>query len=100
MIEVMGLAVLPARLANELEAVRQALLSGKPLDADPSTASHAQWAEELLNNHPEFNADNAMNIIHAEVGAVFEQVLCDAGVFKRDEAGQAAFGRFIQTITE
>lgn len=98
LIEVMGLAVLPARLANELEAVRQALLSGKPLDADPSTASHAQWAEELLNNHPEFNADNAMNIIHAEVGAVFEQVLCDAGVFKRDEAGQAAFGRFIQTI--
>ena len=100
LIEVMGLAVLPARLANELEAVRQALLSGKPLDADPLTQSHAQWAEKLLNDHPEFNADNAMDIIHAEVGAVFEQVLCDAGVFKRDEAGQAAFGRFIQTITE
>jgi UDPglucose--hexose-1-phosphate uridylyltransferase len=53
----------------------------------------------MLKNHPEINADNAMDIIHAEVGAVFEQVLCDAGVFKRDEAGQAAFDRFIQTIT-
>lgn len=100
LIEVMGLAVLPARLANELEAVRQALISGKPLGDDPLTHPHAQWAEELLKNHPEFNADNAMDIIHAEVGAVFEQVLCDAGVFKRDEGGQAAFGRFIKTIRE
>lgn len=100
LIEVMGLAVLPARLANELEAVRQALLSGEPLDGNPLTQSHAEWADELLKNHPEFNADNAMDIIHAEVGAVFEQVLCDAGVFKRDEAGQAAFGRFIKTLNE
>ena len=70
LIEVMGLAVLPARLANELEAVRQALLSGEPLDGNPLTQSHAEWADELLKNHPEFNADNAMDIIHAEVGAV------------------------------
>lgn len=98
LIEVMGLAVLPARLAVELEAVKNALLSGDALADNPQTASHAQWAEELLRSHPEFNADNAMDIIHAEVGAVFEQVLCDAGVFKRDEAGQAAFDRFIQTV--
>lgn len=98
LIEVMGLAVLPARLATELEAVKDALLSGKDLAADEQTASHAQWAEELMSRHPEFNADNAMNIIRAEVGAVFEQVLLDAGVFKRDEAGQAAFIRFINTL--
>ena len=98
LIEVMGLAVLPARLAVELEAVKNALLSGAALAEDPLTASHAEWAAELLGRHPEFNADNAMDIIHAEVGAVFEQVLCDAGVFKRDEAGQAAFNRFIQTV--
>ncbi len=98
LIEVMGLAVLPARLAVELEAVKNALLSGAALTEDPLTASHAEWAAELLGRHPEFNADNAMDIIHAEVGAVFEQVLCDAGVFKRDEAGQAAFNRFIQTV--
>ena len=99
LIEVMGLAVLPARLAAELEAVRQALLSGEPLEDNPLTQAHADWAKALLNRHPEFNAENAMDIIRAEVGAVFEQVLCDAGVFKRDEAGQAAFDRFIQTIT-
>ena len=98
LIEVMGLAVLPARLAVELEAVKKALLSGASLTDDPQTASHAAWAQELLENHPEFCEENAMDIIHAEVGTVFAQVLCDAGVFKRDEVGKAAFERFIQTI--
>ncbi|MBQ6335678.1 MAG: UDP-glucose--hexose-1-phosphate uridylyltransferase [Ruminococcus sp.] len=98
LIEVMGLAVLPARLATELEVVKDALLSGADLSQNPQTASHAEWAAELMQAHPEFNAENAMDIIHAEVGAVFEQVLCDAGVFKRDEAGQAAFMRFIDTL--
>ena len=98
LIEVMGLAVLPARLATELEVVKDALLSGADLSQNPQTASHAEWAAELMQAHPEFNADNAMDIIRAEVGAVFEQVLCDAGVFKRDEAGQAAFMRFIDTL--
>lgn len=98
LIEVMGLAVLPARLATELEAVKDALLCGKDLTQDPQTASHAAWAAEFMQRHPEFNADNAMDIIRAEVGAVFEQVLLDAGVFKRDEQGQAAFMRFIDTI--
>lgn len=98
LIEVMGLAVLPARLATELEVVKDALLSGEDLSQNPQTASHAAWAAELMKAHPEFNAENAMDIIHAEVGAVFEQVLCDAGVFKRDEAGQTAFMRFIDTL--
>lgn len=98
LIEVMGLAVLPARLATELEVVKDALLCGKDLTQDPQTASHAAWAAEFMQRHPEFNADNAMDIIRAEVGAVFEQVLLDAGVFKRDEQGQAAFMRFIDTI--
>ncbi|MBR1532961.1 MAG: UDP-glucose--hexose-1-phosphate uridylyltransferase [Ruminococcus sp.] len=98
LIEVMGLAVLPARLATELEEVRTALLSGDDLTANPATASHAEWAEKIKANHPELNADNAMEIIRTEVGKVFEQVLCDAGVFKRDAAGQAAFCRFIQAL--
>ena len=98
LIEVMGLAVLPARLAQELEAVKTALLSGADLTADPMTASHAAWAAGFMPRHPEFCADNAMEIIRAEVGAVFEQVLCDAGVFKRDAAGWAAFKRFIDTL--
>jgi UDPglucose--hexose-1-phosphate uridylyltransferase len=99
LIEVMGLAVLPARLALELEAVKTALLNGDDLCANPQTASHAAWAAEFLPRHPEFCADNAMEIIRAEVGAVFEQVLLDAGVFKRDADGRAAFGRFIASIT-
>ena len=94
----MGLAVLPARLATELEAVKDALLNGDDLSANPQTASHAEWAAEFMPRHPEFNADNAMDIIRAEVGAVFEQVLLDAGVFKRDEEGQAAFMRFIDSL--
>lgn len=98
LIEVMGLAVLPARLAVELEEVKDALLSGQPLEANPKTASHAQWAKQLVENHPGFNADNATGIIRAGVGKVFEQVLCDAGVFKRDDAGQAAFERFINSV--
>ena len=98
LIEVMGLAVLPARLATELEAVRDALLHGDDLTANPQTASHAQWAAEFMSRYPSFNADNAMEIIHAEVGAVFEQVLLDAGVFKRDENGLSAFKKFIEQI--
>lgn len=98
LIEVMGLAVLPARLATELEAVRDALLSGADLSKNPQTASHAAWGAEFMPRHPEFCAENAMEIIRAEVGAVFEQVLCDAGVFKRDEKGQAAFMRFINSL--
>lgn len=98
LIEVMGLAVLPARLATELEAVRDAILNNKDMTADPATASHADWAEKVIEKHPELNADNAMDIIRAEVGAVFEQVLCDAGVFKRDDKGAEAFKRFIDTL--
>ena len=98
LIEVMGLAVLPARLATELETVKDALLNGDDLSANPQTASHAEWAAEFMPRHPEFNADNAIDIIRAEVGAVFEQVLLDAGVFKRDEEGQAAFMRFIDSL--
>ena len=98
LIEVMGLAVLPARLATELEEVKDALLSGADLTANPATASHAEWAEKLKADRPEMNADNATEIIRAEVGKVFEQVLCDAGVFKRDKEGTEAFMRFIDSI--
>lgn len=98
LIEVMGLAVLPSRLAKELDAVEDALLSGKDLNENLQTAAHAEWAKKILQNHLDFSAENASDIIHAEVGKVFEQVLLDAGVFKRDEAGRRAFNRFINTL--
>ena len=98
LIEVMGLAVLPARLAVELKDLEKAMLEGKDIASIDSLASHAEWSKQVLAAHPEFNADNAEDIIRSEVGAVFAQVLEDAGVYKRDEKGQAAFMRFVDVI--
>lgn len=98
LIEVMGLAVLPARLATELEVLRESMLTGADLTADSRTASHAVWAQEVLARHPEFCAENAESLLQQEVGAVFEQVLCDAGVFARNAEGSEAFWRFLCTL--
>ena len=98
LIEVMGLAVLPARLSKEIVLLEDALLNGKDLRATPELASHADWAEEVLKAHPEFSADNARHILEQEIGKVFLEVLCDAGVYKRNAEGQAAFQRFIDTL--
>ena len=98
LIEVMGLAVLPARLADELTLLKDAMLSGKEIATDDKIASHAIWASEILKKYSDFNADNAMDIIRYEVGRVFEQVLEDAGVFKRDKQGKEAFARFVEHL--
>ena len=98
LIEVMGLAVLPARLKEELEATAEALINGADLLADARTASHAEWAEAVKASHPEMNCDNVMEILQLETGKVFSAVLEDAGVFKRDEEGCKAFMRFIDTL--
>ncbi len=97
LIEVMGLAVLPSRLKAELEALRKAILTGADLTADPLTASHAEWAEELKTRYA-FTEENTEEILRREVGAVFLQVLCDAGVYKRDAAGKTAFLRFVDYV--
>ncbi len=96
LIEVMGLAVLPARLKGELAALGQALATGGDLDA-PGIAVHAQWARQLQRQYT-FTAENAMDILQAEVGKVFAQVLEHAGVYKRTREGQAAFLRFIESV--
>jgi len=70
------------------------MLSGKDVASDEKLCAHADWAAEVLAKHPEFCADNADEIIRAEVGAVFEKVLCDAGVFKWNKTGIDAFKRF------
>lgn len=97
LIEVMGLAVLPARLVEELDAVADCLVNNKPLDT-PETESHAAWAEMIKANYPDINADSVTDILHEEVGKVFVGVLEHAGVYKRDEKGKAAFDRFIASI--
>lgn len=98
LIEVMGLAVLPSRLVEELEAVKTAVLENIDLEADDKTKAHSAWAKEVVNNHPELNADNAMDILKEEVGKVFVRVLEHAGVYKRNEDGMRAFDRFMETI--
>ena len=98
LIEVMGLAVLPARLKTELAAVAEGLLAGKDLTADPRTAFHAVWAENVKSRHPELAETKVTEILRQEVGKVFAAVLEDAGVFKRTAAGTLAFLRFVDTL--
>lgn len=97
LIEVMGLAVLPARLKDELDGVALALVRGDDLRRDEALAKHADWAEELKSRHV-FTAENAEEILRREVGTVFAQVLEHAGVFKRTPEGQEAFLRFIRSV--
>lgn len=95
LIEVMGLAILPARLREELQALESAILAGDDLRTGSLTAKHADWAECFLPNYTEISAENIHEIIQHEVGIVFQHVLENAGVFKRNPAGQAAWKRFI-----
>lgn len=96
LIEVMGLAVLPARLADEIPLLEKALCEKTDLSADEKLCGHADWLNGLIKRYPDADSDTAGEIIKREIGAVFEQVLLDAGVFKRDEDGKAAFMRFIE----
>ncbi|MCM1040137.1 MAG: UDP-glucose--hexose-1-phosphate uridylyltransferase [Ruminococcus sp.] len=98
LIEVMGLAVLPARLKAEMEQLAEAILAGKDIRGDEVLEKHADWVEEFLPDHKDVNKDNIMDILHKEIGDVFMQVLEDAGVYKRTKEGQAAFDRFIASL--
>ena len=97
LIEVMGLAVLPARLKEELHAVAEALVSGADLRADERTEKHADWAEGFAGKY-EITADNAFEIVQKETGLVFAKVLEHAGVYGRNESGKAAFLRFLGQV--
>ena len=97
LIEVMGLAVLPARLKEELAAVAAALVSGADLRSDERTEKHAAWAEGFRDRYT-ITADNALEIVQKETGLVFAQVLEHAGVYKRTPEGQEAFLRFLRTV--
>lgn len=99
LIEVMGLAVLPARLKNEMQLLADTLVN-KGVDAvraNETLEKHADWVEEFAARNV-INADNVNDIIQQEIGAVFAKVLEDAGVFKRNEQGSTAFKRFVGTL--
>ena len=97
LIEVMGLAVLPSRLDRELALLKDAILQDRDLRADETLQKHADWAEELKTRYT-FKPENAEEILKQEVGAVFMQVLEDAGVYKCTPEGRQAFLRFVQSV--
>ncbi len=98
LIEVMGLAVLPARLKDEMEQLAEAILAGKDIREDELLEKHADWVDAFLPAYPEVNRENIMEILHKEIGSVFMRVLEDSGVYKRTAEGQAAFDRFVESL--
>ena len=97
LIEVMGLAVLPARLKEELAAVAECLASGGDLRSSELTEKHADWAETFAPNYT-ITKENALDIVQKETGLVFAQVLEHAGVYKRTPEGREAFQRFLAQV--
>ena len=99
LIEVMGLAVLPARLKGELSALEDAILNGADIAADETLSKHAAWVEELKTRHT-FTRENITEILREEVGHVFAKVLEHAGVYQRNEAGKVAMLRFVAEVNK
>lgn len=107
LIEVMGLAVLPARLKKEMADLEQALLDGTSIREDEVLAKHADWVEEFLPKYGftfgsglegEVTPEKLHDIVQTEIGLVFKEVLKDAGVYKCTEEGRTAFMRFVDKV--
>ncbi|MBR3300126.1 MAG: UDP-glucose--hexose-1-phosphate uridylyltransferase [Clostridia bacterium] len=98
LIEVMGLAVLPARLKTEMADLKEAMLLEKDIAGDEVLGKHADWVKEIKKKHSSINKDNIDGIIRNEIGIVFCKVLEHAGVFKRDEKGLSAFISFAESV--
>ena len=98
LIEVMGLAVLPARLKGEMEQLSETILTGKDIRSDEVLEKHADWVEEFLPKYEKIDEENVNDILRIEIGLVFMQVLEDAGVYKRTKEGQEAFMRFVEKL--
>lgn len=98
LIEVMGLAVLPARLKDEMAELADAIVTGKDLRSTETLASHAEWAEGFIPKYDKIDESNVMDIIHEEMGLVFSEVLKCAGVYKCTEEGREAFMRFVESV--
>lgn len=97
LIEVMGLAVLPARLKEELADLEDAILTDAPLTGE--LVKHEPWVSELKTRYT-FTAENVSSILKVEVGKVFAKVLEHAGVYKRGKEGAVAFDRFIEYVNQ
>lgn len=97
LIEVMGLAVLPSRLKNEIALLEKAILSGEDISKNEAISKHAKWFDSFKDNYT-FTCENTNEILKQEIGKVFAKVLEHAGVYKRDEQGQKGFDRFISQL--
>ena len=98
LIEVMGLAVLPARLKDELELLAEYILEGKDVASNEAIEKHAQWVKEFMPKHEKITKENVMDILKEEVGKTFVKVLEDAGVYKCTPQGREAFMKFIGSL--
>ncbi len=98
LIEVMGLAILPARLKKEMELLADVLVGDKNIEKYEELEKHREWAEYIKEAHPELCPANIDKIVQDEIGQVFVKVLENAGVYKCDDKGREAFERFIKTL--
>ncbi len=98
LIEVMGLAVLPARLKGEMEALAKAIVSGADITSDEVLSKHGDWVEQIKAKYTDINADNVQDILKKEIGIVYSEILEQCGVYKRTEEGREYFHRFIDYI--
>lgn len=97
LIEVMGLAVLPSRLKNEMAVLGKAMVNGEDISANETIAAHKEWAEMIMQKY-DINKDNIDDILKKEIGIVFTSILGQCGVYSRDEEGKAGFLRFIESV--
>ncbi len=98
LIEVMGLAVLPSRLKDELSVLGAYIVEGKDIESNEAIAKHGPWVKEFLPKYEKITEDNVQDILKHEVGLVFERVLEDAGVYKCTEEGRRFFERFMKKV--
>lgn len=98
LIEVMGLAVLPARLKNEMKRLGEFIVAGKDISSDEELAKHADWVETFIGSYDSVTEENVEEILQKEIGEVFKKVLEHAGVYKKTKQGMEGFMRFISGL--
>ena len=98
LIEVMGLAVLPSRLKDEMAKLKEFILAGKDPASDETLAKQADWVKAFLPRYSSVTEENVDHILQQEIGRVFVRVLEDAGVYKCTKEGREAFLKFVRTL--
>lgn len=98
LIDMLGMAILPARLGKELKILADKILNCEDLRSDDTTKRYAQWVENFIIEYDDISSDNIMGILENEAGKVYLKILENNSVFKKDEVGQKAFEKFINTL--